>query len=388
MLRVAVVHPAGAAGHADVAGELARWQRAGIVTVTSVTSAFEGPRAAIDLVAALRRAASGDGVLPDVVMMVRGGGDRAGLMALDDEAVARAVCLCPVPVIVGLGHAVDRSLVDEVAWATCDTPSKAVAHVARLIAEPARRACADMDAVMTAAELRVGKAERDLMQARAAALAGAERRLATADRELGQTRDAALGAAERSLARMTANLASTWTSVRAGIAGARERCASLEREARGLLDAVRERAPRNLDAIARHLDRFGADAMAAARRRLDRADDGAALIGAVLTRAGARLDAAAADIDQRVGTVPLGAARHLTDASVGLVRLISLAESLGLDATLARGFVLATTLNGTLVPSRAAAIAAGRLSLTFVDGAVMAHVGTALTSTTQTGTQT
>ncbi len=57
-------------------------------------------------------------------MMVRGGGDRAGLMALDDEAVARAVCLCPVPVIVGIGHAVDRSLVDEVAAVTCDTPSK------------------------------------------------------------------------------------------------------------------------------------------------------------------------------------------------------------------------------------------------------------------------
>ncbi len=108
VLRVAVVHPAGAAGHSDIAGELARWQKAGIVKVTSVTSPFEGPRATSDLVAALRRAASGDLVPPDIVMMVRGGGDRAGLLALDDEAVARAVCLCAVPVIVGLGHAVDR----------------------------------------------------------------------------------------------------------------------------------------------------------------------------------------------------------------------------------------------------------------------------------------
>ena len=103
VVRVAVVHPAGAAGHADIAGELARWERAGIVTAVSITAAFEGPRAAAELVAALRRAASGDGVPPDVVMMMRGGGDKAGLLALDDEAVARAICLCPVPVITGLG---------------------------------------------------------------------------------------------------------------------------------------------------------------------------------------------------------------------------------------------------------------------------------------------
>ena len=59
VVRVAVIHPAGAAGYADIAGELARWQQAGIVAVTSITVPFEGPRAAAELVAALRRAASG-----------------------------------------------------------------------------------------------------------------------------------------------------------------------------------------------------------------------------------------------------------------------------------------------------------------------------------------
>ena len=59
VVRVMVIHPAGAAGHADVAGELARWQAAGIIQVTSLPAPFEGPRAAPELVAALGRAVSG-----------------------------------------------------------------------------------------------------------------------------------------------------------------------------------------------------------------------------------------------------------------------------------------------------------------------------------------
>jgi len=363
VLRVVVVHPAGAAGHADVAGELARWERAGIVRVTSVTAAFEGPRAAADLAAALRRAVSGDGVPPDVLLMVRGGGDRAGLLALDDEAVARAVCVCPVPVITGLGHAVDRSLLDEVAAYAADTPSKALAHLADLITGPARRARSDMAAVM----------------------AEAERRAAAAEHTLDAVRHLVSAAAERRLAAGAAALATVWAGVDAGTAGAGERCARLGAEAARLLEAVLERASLRLDGAGRSSERLAGEAMAAGRQRLDRADDGRALIGAVLTRAAARLDTATLDIARRHDALPLDGARHLTDAGVDLARLAGMVESLGLDSTLKRGFALATRLDGTVVPTRAAALAARDLILTFVDGAVRAHVGAALTTTTHTG---
>ena len=372
--RVAVVHPAGAAGYADIAGELARWERAGIVVVKSVPARFEGPHAAGEIAAAIGRVASGRDI-PDIVLMVRGGGDRAGLLALDEEPVARAVCTCPVPVITGLGHAVDRALCDEVAFADCDTPSKALGRLAALIAEPARRARADMAAVMAEAERRVVAADRDLAQALDTALVGAERRVVAAGHDITQTRDAVVARAERRLAEAAATLAGTWTIAHAGIAGARERCAAMEREVATLLDAVRERAPRRLEAIGRDLERLGSDAMAAARRRLERADDGTALIGAVLTRAGARLDTGAADVHRRMEAVSLDAARRLTDAGTDLARLAGVVESLGLASTLRRGFALATTPDGTLVPTRAAALAAGDLTLTFADGAVRARVG-------------
>ena len=162
--RVAVVHPAGAAGYADIASELARWQRAGTITAVSFPARFEGPHAAGEIALAIGRATSGRDVSPDVVLICRGGGDRAGLLALDDEPSPRRLHL-RVPVITGLGHAADRSLLDEVAWTACDTPSKALARLAGLIAEPARRARADMAAVMVEAERRVIAADRDLAQA-------------------------------------------------------------------------------------------------------------------------------------------------------------------------------------------------------------------------------
>ena len=381
--RVAVVHPAGAAGYSDIAGELARWQRAGIIVVTSISARFEGPHAAGEIAAAIGRAISGRDTHPDILVVCRGGGDRAGLLALDEEAVARAVCNCPVPVITGLGHAVDRALCDEVAFAACDTPSKALGRLAALIAEPARRARANMGTVMAEAERRVTAADRDLTQALETALVGAERRVVAASHDITQTRDAVLSRADRRLAESAAALAGTWTVAHAGIAGARERCAAMEREVIILFDAVRDRAPRRIETIGRDLERLGSDAMAQARRRLERADDGTALIGAVLSRAGARLDAAAADVDRRMDAVSLDAARRLTDAGTDLVRLAGVVESLGLSTTLRRGFALATTPDGTLVPTRAAALAAGTINLTFADGAVSARVGTPLRTTTK-----
>ena len=382
--RVAVVHPANAAGFLDIAGELARWTAAGFITLISIPTPFEGPRAAPELVAALDRAVSGVD-RPDIILMVRGGGggDRAGLLALDEEAVARAVCNCPVPVITGLGHAINRALCDEVAWTACDTPSKALSRLAALITEPARRARAAMAIVMAEAERRVAAADRDLAQALETALAGAERRVVAAAHDITQTRDAVLSRADRRLAEAAAALAGTWTVAHAGIAGARERRAAMEREVITLLDAVRERAPCRIDAIGRDLERLGSDAMAAARHRLERAEDGTALIGAVLTRAGARLDAAAADVDRRIDAVSLDAARRLTDAGTDLARLAGVVESLGLTTTLQRGFALATAPDGTLVPTRAAALAAVVINLSFADGTISARVGHPLRITTK-----
>ena len=61
----------------------------------------------------------------DVIVVVRGGGARSDLGVFDDELVARTIALCPIPVVTGIGHEVDRTVADEVAHTCMKTPTAA-----------------------------------------------------------------------------------------------------------------------------------------------------------------------------------------------------------------------------------------------------------------------
>ena len=70
----------------------------------------------------------------DVIAIVRGGGARTDLMAFDLESVAHAVATCPVPVLSGIGHEIDRSVVDEVAHTAYKTPTACAAAIVQRVA--------------------------------------------------------------------------------------------------------------------------------------------------------------------------------------------------------------------------------------------------------------
>ena len=58
-----------------------------------------------------------------MVCIIRGGGSKTDLNFFDSEALCRAVANFPLPVFTGIGHEIDRSLLDEVAYQSCITPT-------------------------------------------------------------------------------------------------------------------------------------------------------------------------------------------------------------------------------------------------------------------------
>jgi len=60
---------------------------------------------------------------PDAIAIVRGGGAKMDLVAFDDIAICRAIANCACPVITGIGHEIDLSVADLVAFRHFVTPT-------------------------------------------------------------------------------------------------------------------------------------------------------------------------------------------------------------------------------------------------------------------------
>ena len=104
-----------------------------LVEVAVAPALVQGSEAPAAICRALAACAAEDDL--DLVIIARGGGSIEDLWAFNDEAVARAIYACPVPVVTGVGHETDFTIADFVADLRAPTPSAAAAAAVPDIAE-------------------------------------------------------------------------------------------------------------------------------------------------------------------------------------------------------------------------------------------------------------
>ncbi len=125
--RIGLITSASGAAVSDFLTTLVnRWP---IADVVLFPSRVQGAGAAEELASELAKAEQIHPLL-DVIAIVRGGGSLEDLWSFNEEILVRAVAASTIPIISGIGHEIDLSLVDLVADVRGLTPTDAAVHIA------------------------------------------------------------------------------------------------------------------------------------------------------------------------------------------------------------------------------------------------------------------
>jgi exodeoxyribonuclease VII large subunit len=151
--RIGVVTSPSGAAFQDILNVLRR--RFPLAEVFLSATAVQGEDAPPQIVAALQRV---DTLGVDVILLARGGGSLEDLWSFNDERVARAVRETRSPVVTGVGHETDVTLVDFAADRRAPTPSAG----AEMIAPDIAQVRLDLTALLVRAAdaMRIGVASR------------------------------------------------------------------------------------------------------------------------------------------------------------------------------------------------------------------------------------
>lgn len=124
VMRIAVVSAAGAAGYGDFVNQLFSSTRRFRFHVELFPAILQGERTPASCIAALDAIATRVDEF-DCVVIIRGGGSTTDLQSFDDYTLALNVAQFPLPVIVGIGHERDVTVLDYVAALRVKTPTAA-----------------------------------------------------------------------------------------------------------------------------------------------------------------------------------------------------------------------------------------------------------------------
>ncbi len=123
-LRIAVISAKGAAGYGDFINQLYNNPHRLRFSTTLFAAAMQGDRTVPEVLSALNAIDTTRGDF-DGVVIIRGGGSTSDLAAFDNYDLAVRIARFPLPVIVGIGHERDITVLDYVANMRVKTPTAA-----------------------------------------------------------------------------------------------------------------------------------------------------------------------------------------------------------------------------------------------------------------------
>ena len=136
--RVAVISSADAAGYGDFCDQLKHNRFGFKFHVQLYPAVVQGDNAARSVVQALNSIAALEEEW-DVVVIIRGGGASTDMSCFDDYNLASHCAQFPLPIIAGIGHTRDVSVVDMVVHTSVKTPTAAAEWLIERVAEQVER---------------------------------------------------------------------------------------------------------------------------------------------------------------------------------------------------------------------------------------------------------
>ncbi len=139
--QVAVIAPPLAAGLGDFKSVAEQLEAASLCQFHYYQASFQGQKSLSEIPATFQLINQDHQTEQfDAIVMIRGGGSKADLFQLNEYEVVKAVCTAQLPVMVGIGHERDKTLLDEVANQVAHTPSLVISNIASTIIQNARNA--------------------------------------------------------------------------------------------------------------------------------------------------------------------------------------------------------------------------------------------------------
>lgn len=135
--RIAVISSANAAGYGDFVNQLENNEYGFLFHTRLFPAVMQGEDVEKSVIAALEQIFRGSGDMEargnentfDCVVIIRGGGATADLSGFDTLALAENVANFPLPIITGIGHERDESILDMVSHTRVKTPTAAAAFL-------------------------------------------------------------------------------------------------------------------------------------------------------------------------------------------------------------------------------------------------------------------